>query len=334
MYIARVSLDQAAGHLLLHNVVDTEGRRLVRKGVQLTSEHIARLRQVGLEEVEVAVLEPGDVQEDEAARRLASALQTPELFLTWGVGGRANLHSEVLGVLYVDVGRLQALNQLPGITLATLPQHSVVRPERRHGQVATLKVIPYAVPEPVLVEATHIAAGRPGILEVRPLRTYTVALLITGHPAALPRLRAQFEPAVRQRLQELGSRLATVTTVEHAEKALRERAAHLLAGHDMLVVTGQTSVMDLNDLTLRVLRAAGAEVVVHGAPVDPGNLLALAYLGPKPILCAPGCARSLARNVVDLVLPRLLVGERLTREDVACLGLGGLLHEEPTGRFR
>jgi molybdenum cofactor cytidylyltransferase len=94
----------------------------------------------------------------------------------------------------------------------------------------------------------------------------------------------------------------------------------------MLIVAGQTSIMDEHDVVLAGLQDIGATVILHGAPVDPGNLLALAAMGEKPILCAPGCARSMATNVVDLILPRMLAGEALDREEMARLALGGLLH--------
>jgi molybdenum cofactor cytidylyltransferase len=153
-----------------------------------------------------------------------------------------------------------------------------------------------------------------------------VALLITGDGAAQPLLRAQFEPAVRQRLEQLGSTLATVVTVTHELTAVAGAAQRLLASHDMLIVAGQTSIMDEHDVVLDGLQDVGATVLLHGVPVDPGNLLALAAMGNKPILCAPGCARSMAPNVVDLVLPRLLAGELLNRDEIARLALGGLLH--------
>ncbi len=328
MRVERRPLAEAYGHILMHNVVGPDGRRVLRKGTRLDEAALNRLADLGLREVMVAVLEAGDVHEDEAARRLGEALLTPELFISWGVGGRANIHSEVLGVVHVDAERLYALNRLPGITLATVPPYTVVRPEEGRGLVATLKVIPFAVPGTILAEAERLIAPRPGIIEVRPLRTARVALMVTGHRTALDRLRAQFEPPTRQRLERLGSTLVTVVLVEQDEDRIAQQAQTLLADHDMLIISGQTSVMDPDDLTLRALRRIGATLTVHGAPVDPGNLLALAYLGDKPILCAPGCARSLARNVVDLVLPRLLTGERLEQAHIAALGLGGILRRQ------
>ena len=93
----------------------------------------------------------------------------------------------------------------------------------------------------------------------------------------------------------------------------------------MIVVAGGTSIADADDITPRAVRDAGGVIEIYGAPVDPGNLLMLAYVGGVPILGVPGCVRSRGANVVNLVLPRLLAGERLTRDDIVELGHGGLM---------
>ncbi len=325
MRVMRLPLEEAQGHLLLHNVVDADGRHLLRKGIRLGPDTLERLRELGHTHVEVAILEPQDVWEDEAARELARALERPELTLSWGVGGRVNLYTVVHGVLYVDAPRLEALNRLPGITLATAPQHAIVHPQRGENRIATLKIIPYAIPRPRLQQALALAQEPRPLLEVRPLTPQRWALLVIGDPAAHVRLRRQFEPPTRERLLRLNSELSTVVAVPLDEGSVAQAAAELLQAHHGLVLVGQTSIMDPADLPLRGLQAIGARVTVYGAPVDPGNLLAVAYLGDTPILCAPGCARSLGHNVVDLVLPRLLTGDRLDQAQIAALGLGGLL---------
>lgn len=325
MEIQTRPIDDVTGHIVVHNIVDKSGKKVIKKGWTLTDEHIKTLRELGIAQLDVAVLEEDDVHEDDAAVRLAEALQTPAFETTRPVGGRVNFHTKERGVVYVDGERLNRLNSLPGITLGTVEPYSVVRPEKGESQVATLKIIPYAVPGEMLEHAVELAAARPGILELRPLPAQRVALLITAEPAAFNKVRKQFERVTRERVERLGSTLETVELVEMDETAVAEAASRLLDTHDMLIVAGQTSIMDEDDVTPRGLRHAGAEVALHGAPVEPGNLLALAYTPEKPIMCAPGCARSPSHNVIDMVLPRLLTGERLQREDIAKLGLGGLL---------
>lgn len=322
MRIERVGVDEGAGHVLVHNVLDDDGKKRVAKGTLLAPEDLETLRALGHTEIEVARLEPGDIREDEAARRIAAALLAGASGLegTRAVGGRVNIHAVRAGVLHVSEPRLNALNALPGVTLATRPQHAVATPDAR--RVATLKIIPYAIPEEVVERARDAAAG---LLRLAPLRPQRVALLVTAASGAAERLTRQFEAPTRARLERLGATLESVESVAPEEAAIADAARRLLDTHDALIVAGQTSIMDETDLTPRALAAAGAEIALHGAPVEPGNLLALAYRDEQWILGAPGCARSPSTNVVDLVLPRLLAGERLGPEAIAAFGLGGLL---------
>jgi molybdenum cofactor cytidylyltransferase len=131
MRVQEVPLEQAVGQLLLHSVFDTAGKRVIRKGVTLTEAHLAQLRSLGQSSIEVAVLEEGDVGEERAAAQLIEILCTDALVISWGIGGRANLHTTLSGVVYVDVARLEELNTLAGVTLATVPQYSVVHPRFR-----------------------------------------------------------------------------------------------------------------------------------------------------------------------------------------------------------
>ena len=319
-------IEQAAGTILLHNVADATGRRSLRKGTRLTAEHVAQLEEMGRDSVEVAVLGPEDAHEDEAAQALAEAMETQHLSYSRAHGGRVNLRTSADGLLEVDAERLLAINLLPGFAIGTRRQHTVVGPNQETDNVATLKIVPYAVARADLERAVEWAAARPGILEVRPFYPgRRVAMLFVAESAAQGRTREEYLPPTQARLQRLGAELIATAVVDVDEAAIVQAVASLAAASDLLVIAGQTSIIHDEDTTLRALRRAGAEGIVSGAPVEPGNLLALAYLPGTPVLCAPGCAKGLKRNVVDLVLPRLLLGDRLERQDIASLGLGGFL---------
>jgi molybdopterin biosynthesis enzyme len=323
---------EAIGTILMHNLSDPEGRRVLKKGTRLTAEHVARLTEAGRLTVPVAVLEADDAHEDEAAVVLANALLRQHLEAAAPDGGRVNLRAQVDGLLEVDEKRLLELNMIPGITLATRRQHSVVGPNQDTDNIATIKIIPFAVPRRDLQRAVALAARQPGILELRPFSPgRRVSMLFVGEPAVHGKLHKEYQAPTETRLARLGAELVRTEDVVQEESAIAEAAARLASNSELLIIAGQTSIMDEDDTTLRGLRQAGAEVAVAGAPVEPGNMLALAYFPPTsfgagiPILCAPGCAKGLKRNVVDIVLPRLLLGEQLSRRDIAALGLGGFL---------
>jgi molybdenum cofactor cytidylyltransferase len=326
MWLEERAISEAAGTILVHNLADAEGHRVFKKGTLLTESRLSLLAELGHRTVTVAVLEEDDVHEDVAASTLAKALQTEALRTTRAAGGRVNLHAEVDGLLEVDAERLLELNLLGVIALATRSHHTLVGPRQEATQVATLKIIPYAISRRDLDHALVLASPRPGIVEVRPFpKGQRVAMLLTGDQPAHDRLHADLVPPTRIRLERLGAELVVVEAVPQETDAIRQAVARLAPTADLLIIAGQTSIMDENDVTPRALREAGAEEILHGAPVEPGNLLALAYLPSALVLCAPGCARGLNFNVVDIVLPRLLLGDRLSRADIATLGPGGLL---------
>jgi molybdenum cofactor cytidylyltransferase len=326
MRIEQRSISDVMGTILMHNVADAEGKRSLKKGTLLTEKQVAELAEMGRQTVEVAVLEAGDAHEDDAALILAEALRTASLSLSRPSGGRVNLRSDVDGLLEVDAEHLLAFNLIAGIALATRRLHTVVGPNQETDNVATLKIIPFAVGRRDLDRALELARVRPAIVEVRPFQHgRRVSMLFVGESSVHERLHDEYLPATRARLERLRAELVAVEDTLQEEGAIAWAAARLAGISDLLIIAGQTSVIDENDTTLRGLRQAGAQMTLSGAPVEPGNLLALAYLPNTPVLCAPGCAKGMKRNVVDLVLPRLLLGDRLERRDIAALGLGGFL---------
>lgn len=329
MKFVRVLLGAAEGHILGHNV-SHEGRRVLKKGRRLGPDELGAIARTGSEHVYVAMLEADDVEEDAAALRIGRALaDAGGVQLKPAYGGRASLLAPGHGVLELDLAALLELNLLDGVTLATLPAGRVVAPDQL---LATLKVIPFALPETTVAAAELLAAR--AALRFRALHPRRVSILVSGARSRRERLFEPYRLALAERLIALGQEPAAayVELGHDPERELaRAIAAELDAQVELLVVVGETATMDADDLTPRAVARAGGSVDVVGAPVFPGNLLLLAHRGSALILGAPGCVRSRARNIVDLLLPRLLLGERLGQRDIAELGHGGLLEDEVGG---
>ncbi|MGQ9550533.1 MAG: molybdopterin-binding protein [Roseiflexus sp.] len=328
MFLATLPIDQAVGHILRHNIADATGHKVLPKGKRLTDDDLVRLRALGIASVRVAVLEPGDVHEDDAARRLAAVVCRPGVTATDAVHSRVNLLAEADGVVDVDEAALLAINAIDGLTIATLPNHALVR---RRKRVATIKIIPFALSEGMVQQAEQIGAGVGGVVGVRPLQRRRVGVLLVVSPEARERITRLVLPAIEARITELGSTVGTVRYAALDEHEVAEGIVALhAAGNDLLITAGETSIMDHDDVTPQGIRMAGGRIEHYGAPVEPGNLLLLAYLDNGtsqgvPVIGAPGCVRSRATNIIDLLLPRLLSGERIARGDIIRLGHGGLL---------
>jgi len=329
MKFGPVLLEAALGHILGHNMAGADGRRLLRKGKPLTTSDLEALRALGHTSVYVAELTPDDLDEDTAARRVAEGLLGGGVRLSGPASGRVNFLATTLGVLRVEVERLAQVNELEGLTLATLLTHTPVRPRQI---IATIKVIPFAVPMAVVQAVEHIAANGARMVRVDELPPRAVGLIFSGSPSIREKLMNDFAP-LRERLEALGSRIALTDYIpledEAGEARLAETVARFQAQAELIVIAGETAIMDRQDIVPRAVERAGGRVACLGAPVDPGNLLMLAYIGATPILGAPGCARSRKTNIVDWVLPRLLAGDQLSRADIIALGHGGLLEEAP-----
>lgn len=322
MKVAKVPLNEAAGHILLHNQAGPDGRKALKKGQRLNLDDIALLRELGREQLFVAILAEDDLDENEAARRLGQVIAAPGLEPTSATTGRVNLIATTAGLFTVNVEALLAFNDISGITLATLPTYTVVQPKT---MVGTIKIIPYGLPRADLAAAETLAA-RTRLVEVKPFVVQQAVLITTGSAEAREKVVEGFTPALRDRLAGYYTALIEGPYVPEDEAEISEALQWALAGGaKMILIAGETSIMDADDITPRAIKAVGGEIVHYGMPVEPGNLMLLAYCGDVPIVGAPGCAKSKSYNVVDMVLPRLATGERLTRRDLIALGHGGLL---------
>ena len=323
-----VSLDQAAGAVLAHHVLDAEGRRRFTKGHLLAPADIETLTAMGYTTITAVTLEAHDLGEDEAARRVGAALCGPGVSSRAPGVGRANLVAQATGTLRVNVAALNRINAIDeGITVATLREHSLVRA----SQLVTLvKIIPFAVTAAAVADVEAIASdcGPALVVSVRALRPRSVALVVSAPESGRDRLLADFTQPTRARLERLGSRLDAIVHVPHqpADIAAAIQVQHA-AGRDLVILAGISATMDRDDIIPQAVRAAGGSVSQLGVPVDPGSLLMLAWLDAMPIIGAPGCMKSLQTNVIDLILPRLLAGERLNRADLVVMGHGGLFDD-------
>lgn len=330
MKFGPVPLQAAAGLILGHNIAGLDGRRALRKGRALSALDLAQLTALGRSTVYVAEMAADDVAEDAAARRVAAAVAGSNLRCSGAASGRVNLAASVRGVLRVDASRLLQVNALPGITVATLASHS---PVQARQLAATVKIVPFAVPDALVRACEEVAAAQPLLwLDAIPARR--AAIILSGSAPASARIIADFEPALRGRLEALGATVNGVHFValedEGGEAALAAMLRQQLdAGCEIILLAGETAIMDRADIAPRAVERAGGSIACFGVPVDPGNLLMLAYVGSVPVLGAPGCARSRKANIVDWVLPRLLAGDRITQAELAALGHGGLLEEIP-----
>ena len=318
-------LEEAVGGIAVHAV----RRRAVvlKKGEIITAALAASLREAGVDEIVVAHLEAGDIDEDKAAQQLATAFTGANIRVQRPFTGRCNLFATCAGVLRVDSAALNNVNEADErLTIATLrPWRQVVAGE----MVATVKVIPFAVPNDLLVEVLARAGQHP--LQVAAYRPLRVAVISTVLPGLKESVIDKTLRALAQRLAPARASMVYKLTVAHATAAVAVALGTCARHSDIVVVFGASAISDRRDVIPAALECSGGEIEQLGMPVDPGNLLLVGRLwdGERTVhvLGAPGCARSPKENGFDWVLHRLLAGIEVTSRDIRQMGAGGLLTE-------
>ena len=325
MKFGPVPLDKAVGAILAHSV-NLNGKRL-RKAQVLAAEDVELLRQAGIQEVTAAVIEADDLDENAAAEQIVRAMRFSSIEAKPAATGRVNLHARAAGILTVDAGLIDAVNAVDAaITIATLAQNA---PVEAGQMVATVKIIPYAVAA-VKVDRVTSLVRHSEIFRVNAFRASNVAMIQTTLSSVKASVLDKTARITEARLARSGSRLVTEERVPHDTHAVASAANKLAKTHDLVVIFGASAVSDFDDVIPAAIRAAGGAVIRTGMPVDPGNLLVLGELVGKPVIGAPGCARSPKENGFDWVLDRTLAGMKVTDRDIAGMGVGGLLMEIAT----
>ncbi len=317
-----IPVAQAVGTVLCHDITRIEpgGRKgpVFRKGHVVREEDIPVLLSVGKENLYVYAPRPDQVHENDAATRIGNAVAGQNLSFSDIREGRINFLSTVHGLLRVDVPGLCAVNSCDEIVLATL--HSMH--EVQKGQaVGGTRVFPLLIDE---AKIAHLeAVVKAPVLEVLPFRPMKVGVVTTGNEVYSGRIRDAFGPVLKKKFEALGSGILGQSfsddSIEMTAGAIQDFIAR---GADMVVCTGGMSV-DPDDRTPAAIRAAGGSVVTYGAPTFPGAMFLLAYIGHVPVLGLPGCVMYYRASIFDLVVPRLLAGVPVTREDIVALGHGG-----------
>lgn len=326
MIFGPTPLAEAEGAILAHTV--RLPQRVIKKGTLLDAAAVVALAEGGRDDVIAARLEPGDVAENEAAHRIGEALLGPNLTRTRAATGRVNLQSAVAGLLVVNAGQVHALNALDeSLTLATLPDFTPVSPRE---MLATIKVIPFAMPGGVLEQAEALARQAP-MFAVHPFRPLRVGLVLTELPGLKESIMEGAVEATEQRVAGLTGTLLPPLRCAHEAAPIAEALRQLLRqGAEMLLVAGASAVVDRRDAGPAAIVRAGGRIEHFGMPVDPGNLICLGTVGDVPAMVLPGCARSPKLNGFDWVLQRLFAGLAVTGRDVMRMGVGGLLKEIET----
>ncbi len=317
-----VDIQESSGRILCCTIFRPCGKKLLSKGHILSEEDVRLLETEGMSQVWVTELEEGEIGEDQAVLTIGREVGCGCVEVRPAPGGRVNLIATSDCCVLVDDELLKQINCTASVVIATLPNLSYAITGQR---IATIKCTPFAVAQSQLEALTTILKERGAILQARPIEKPTVGVLYTD-PINGDRARMLFENIVRQRLERYNSSSTYALACLEDEEEVTRGLHHLVrAKPTVIMVASTTAPAGPEDVVGRAIARLGCHIERFLAPVEPGNLLLLAYKENIPIISAPGCHRSAKPNVVDLLIPPALAKYRVSGWEVACLGHGGLL---------
>jgi molybdenum cofactor synthesis domain-containing protein len=263
-----------------------------------------------------------EMHENDAACALAHALMGEGVAIKGEPKeGKIDLIAERDGLVKIDGNALTAFNMLGEVMCATVHTNTVVK----KGQtIAGTRAIPLVVKRTIVDSAVAIGVQARPIITVKELGKPKAGVVITGNEVYHGRIKDAFAPVITKKIEEIGGEIVGVYYAPDDKPFITDRLRELLkAGADLLITTGGMSV-DPDDVTRFAIRELGADDITYGSAVLPGSMFLIAYLGTVPILGIPACGMYAKTTVFDLVLPRVLAGEKIGRRELAELGHGGL----------
>ncbi|SDP20861.1 molybdopterin-binding protein [Selenomonas ruminantium] len=321
--------EEAVGQILCHDLTQivrgvTKDARF-RKGHVIKEEDVPVLLSMGKDHIFVWENDDTVLHENDAAEILRQLCQNEYMAASEPKEGKIELTAEVDGIFQVDEDRFDEVNELDDVTIATLPQNMPVKAGQK---LAGMRVIPLVIKKDKMEQVKQVAGNRP-LLRLRPYRhDLKVGVVTTGTEVFLGRIEDTFTPVIESKLRAFGLTInehrLSDDVAEHTQKHIEELVD---LGMDMVICTGGMSV-DPDDRTPAAIRDAGAEIITYGAPTLPGAMFLLGYIRKDgreiPVMGLPGCVMYAGRTIFDLVLPRVITGEKLTRKEIRHFGIGGL----------
>lgn len=319
-----IRTEEAEGYVLCHDITQiipgVVKDAVFRKGHVVTKEDIPVLLSVGKEHLYVWEKQEGMLHEDEAAEVLRSVCQNAHMDASKPKEGKIELTAQCDGLLKVEREALCRINAMGRMCISS--RHGNF-PVKKGDKIAGMRVIPLVIEEETMQQVRE-NAGKTPIFSLLPFRTMKAAIITTGSEVYYGRIQDQFTPVVQKKLEEYGVEVIGHSICNDDPDMVTDAINEWVEqGAQMIVCTGGMSV-DPDDKTPLAIRQASEEVITYGAPVLPGAMFMLAYKGEIPIMGLPGCVMYAKRTIFDLVLPRLVAGERLQAQDFYSLGEGGL----------
>lgn len=319
-----IRTEDAVGSVLCHDITQiipgVVKDAVFRKGHVVTEEDIPVLLSVGKEHLYVWEQQEGMLHENDAAEILRQVCQSDYMKASEAKEGKIELTAECDGLLKIDREKLNAVNGMGQMVLAS--RHGNF-PVKKGDKIVGMRVVPLVIEEEKMNRVKEICGDEP-VFRILPFHSMKAGIVTTGSEVYHGRIQDKFTPVVEEKLRECGVEVMGSTLCDDKPEMVTDAIRSWIdQGAEMVVCTGGMSV-DPDDRTPLAIRNATDEVITYGAPVLPGAMFMLAYAKDIPVMGLPGCVMYAKATIFDLLLPRILADVPVTKKDLAKMGAGGL----------
>jgi molybdenum cofactor synthesis domain-containing protein len=322
----KVKVEDAIGQVLLHDITKVDGDkfkgRVFKKGHIIQKEDVEVLKDLGKEHIYIFEIKEDEIHENDAAYILADALMGENTYRSKEVKeGKLTIYSDTFGVCKINVEKLFEFNSVGEPSCPTIYNNSVVK---KGDKLAAVRIISLVAKKDEVNKAAKIAKDAGGIVKVIPFTNKKAGLIVTGNEVYKGRIKDKFEEKLRPKLKEFLCEIEEKVILPDDKDQIRDKIKEFSKKYDLVILTGGTSV-DPDDVTYKALKEAGVKNYIRGNPIQPGNMLTMGWIDNTPIVAVPAAALFFKRTSFDIWLPRLLVGDVISKEEVIKRSHGGLL---------
>ncbi len=294
-----------------------------KKGHIISSEDIDELLKIGKENIFVLELGNGIIHENDAALRIAKAACGQGIVFSQPAEGKVEFHADCFGLLKINTHALLEINLHEGIIFSTIHSDHISEKSQKLGGT---RIIPLVIEEQKIVEIETICSRCYPLIQIKPLKKHKVGIVTTGSEIYHKRIEDKFGAVLTRKFEALGMDILKQVIVDDDTAMISHAITGLIRdGADFIATTGGMSV-DPDDVTPSGIKAAGGKIISYGAPVLPGAMFLLALINNVPVVGLPGCVMYVNTSIFELVVPRILAGESVSRKEIAMLGHGGFCY--------
>jgi len=324
--IKKIRVEDAIGKPLLHDLtaILDSGFKGVRfkRGHVIREEDIDDLKNIGKDHIYVGSLDKNQVHEEDAIIAIADYLGNENIEVSEVSEGKINLTSKIDGLFVVNRPLLKKINMIGDYTLTSKRSYIKVN---KGDKLVGARIVPLWTDKKQVEIALDLLEDKGPVFEVKEFRKLNVGCIITGDEVYYGRIKDAFKPVLLDKLSEYDCQVLDVKFLpDDIDKVVEAYNSFKEMKADFVIFTGGMSV-DPDDITPRAIRQTGANVIVQGIPMQPGNMLMVAKDAGTYLMGVPGASIHSKITSFDYFLPRVFAGLNLKKEDFIDMAEGGLL---------